>query len=233
MNQVYLDKEKIVLEYLPKIKRIAHDLKYSLPPNVEVDDLIQEGVLALLSSLDRYDPKKGALTSFVMKRIKGAMLDYLRKIDWMPRNLRKSMKDVEDAMIELEAKGKEITDEAIAEIVGIDAESVRHIRNEMVRKQMLMLDSYLSGQDVDPLETIEEPQEEDPEKSAYKELLMEELKKAINKLENREKLILSLRYEHELSLKEIGTILGVSESRVSQVLSVILVKLRRELEGLM
>ena len=232
MNQVYLDKEKIVLEYLPRIKRIAYDLKYNLPPNVEVDDLIQEGVLALLSSLDRYDPKKGPLGSFVMKRIRGAMLDYLRKIDWLPRNLRKNIKDIENAMVELETRGEEITDEAIAEIVGIDTESVKHIRSEMVRKQMLMLDSYLAGQDVEPLEIIEEPQEEDPEKSTYKELLMEEVKKAINKLDDREKLVLSLRYEQELSLKEIGIVLGVSESRVSQVLSVILVKLRRELEGL-
>jgi len=232
MNQVYLDKEKIVFEYLPRIKRIAYDLKYNLPPNVEVDDLVQEGVLALLSSLDRYDPKKGSLSSFVMKRIRGAMLDYLRKIDWLPRNLRKSIKDVENAMVELETRGEEITDEAIAEIVGIDVESVKHIKSEMVRKQMLMLDSYLAGQDVDPLEVIEEPKEEDPERSAYKELLMEELKKAINKLDDREKLVLSLRYEQELSLKEIGIVLGVSESRVSQVLSVILAKLRRELEGL-
>ncbi|MCD6450160.1 MAG: FliA/WhiG family RNA polymerase sigma factor [Thermotogaceae bacterium] len=232
MKHVYFDKEKVVLEYLPKIKRIAYDLKYNLPPNVDVDDLIQEGVLALLSSLDRYNPKKGSLSTFVVKRIRGAMLDYLRKIDWMPRNLRRNIKDVENAMIELETKGGEVTDEAIAEIVGIDAESVRHIRNEMVRKQMLMLDSYLSGQDVEPIEVIEQPQEEDPEQSAYKELLMEELKKAINKLDDREKLVLSLRYEQELSLKEIGVVLGVSESRVSQVLSVILAKLKRELEGL-
>ncbi len=225
-----IDKERIVLEYLPKIKRLAQDLKQSLPQNVEIEDLIQEGVLALLSSLERYDPKKGPLSSFVMKRIRGAMLDYLRKLDWLPRNLRKHMKEVENAMIELEHSGKEITDEAIAEIVNLNIDEVKTIRNEMVRKQLLMLDSYLLDTDEPVLEILES--EEDPAKQAYKEMLMEHLKMAINKLEEREKLVISLRYEHELSLKEIGAVIGVSESRVSQILSVALAKLKKELEGL-
>lgn len=227
---VFIDKERIVLEYLPKIKRIAQDLKQNLPQSVDVEDLIQEGVLALLSSLERYDPKKGALSSFVMKRIKGAMLDYLRRLDWLPRNLRKHMKEVENAMIELESEGKEITDEAIADLTALDVESVRMIRNEMVRKQLLMLDSYLLDIEETILSTVES--EEDPAKEAYKEMLMKHLEMAINKLGDRERLVLSLRFEHELSLKEIGAVLGVSESRVSQILSVALAKLKRELEGL-
>jgi len=227
---VFIDKERIVLEYLPKIKRIAQDLKQNLPQSVDVEDLIQEGVLALLSSLERYDPKKGALSSFVMKRIKGAMLDYLRRLDWLPRNLRKHMKEVENAMIELESEGKEITDEAIAELTDLDVKSVRMIRNEMVRKQLLMLDSYLLDMEETILSTMES--EEDPAKEAYKEMLMKHLEMAINKLGDRERLVLSLRFEHELSLKEIGAVLGVSESRVSQILSVALAKLKRELEGL-
>ncbi len=227
---VFIDKERIVLEYLPKIKRIAQDLKQNLPQSVDVEDLIQEGVLALLSSLERYDPKKGALSSFVMKRIKGAMLDYLRRLDWLPRNLRKHMKEVENAMIELESEGKEITDEAIAELTDLDVKSVRMIRNEMVRKQLLMLDSYLLDMEETILSTVES--EEDPAKEAYKEMLMKHLEAAINKLGDRERLVLSLRFEHELSLKEIGAVLGVSESRVSQILSVALAKLKRELEGL-
>jgi len=186
--------------------------------------------LALLSSLERYDPKRGALSSFVMKRIKGAMLDYLRRLDWLPRNLRKHMKEVENAMIELESEGKEITDEAIADLTDLDVESVRMIRNEMVRKQLLMPDSYLLDTEETILSTMES--EEDPAKEAYKEMLMKHLKVAINKLGDRERLVLSLRFEHELSLKEIGAVLGVSESRVSQILSVALAKLKRELEGL-
>ena len=225
---MYMDKEKVVKEYLPVIKRLALDLKRSLPPNVEVDDLIQEGVLALLSSLERYDPKKGPLHGYVMTRIKGAMLDYLRKLDWLPRNLRKHMKEVESAMIELETEGKEITDEEIAERTGLDVKTVRSVRNEMMRKQLLMLDSYLLGTDETILEGV--PSDYNPEEEVMKEELINLVKEAINRLSDREKLILSLRFEKELSLKEIGAVLGVSESRVSQIISVSLAKIRRYLE---
>ncbi len=228
--KAYLDREKIVEEFLPEIKRLAVDLKRHLPQNVEVDDLIQEGALALLSALDRYDPRKGSLKTFVMKRIKGAMLDYLRKLDWLPRNLRRHMKELENAMIELESKGEEITDELLAQETGMDIETVRSVKNEMVRRQILMLDGYLVDADEPILESISST--DDPAREAYKEMLMNALKEAINKLNDREKLVISLRFEQELSLKEIGEVLGVSESRVSQIVSVALAKLKRELEGM-
>jgi len=116
-------------------------------------------------------------------------------------------------------------------MTNIDPEAVRSIRNEMVRKQLLMLDAYLTDSEESIIETLESDQE-DPAKAAYKELLMEELKKTINELEEKEKLILSLRFEKEMSLKEIGKVLGVSESRVSQLLSSIFIKIKRKLEGL-
>ncbi len=222
---MYIDKEKVVREYLPVIKRVALDLKQSLPPNVEVDDLIQEGVLALLSSLERYDPKKGSLHNYVMIRIRGAMFDYLRKLDWLPRNLRRHMKDVEEAMLEMEGEGIEISDEEISERTGLDVKTVRAVRNEMVRKQILMLDSYLFETDEAYLETI--PSESNPEEEIMREELINIVKEAISRLRDREKLVLSLRFEKELSLKEIGSILGVSESRVSQIVSIALAKIKR------
>ncbi len=226
----YVNREKIVEEFLPIIKRLAMDLKRSLPQNVELDDLIQEGALALLAALDRYDPRKGSLKTFVMKRIKGAMLDYLRKLDWIPRNLRKHMKEIESAMIELESKGENINDEALARETGMDVETVRSVKNEMVRRQLLMLDAYLLDLDEPILESVSSS--DDPAKEAYKEMLMNALKEAINRLNERERLVLSLRFERELSLKEIGKVLGVSESRVSQIISVALAKLKRDLEGM-
>ncbi len=226
----YVNREKIVEEFLPIIKRLAMDLKRSLPQNVELDDLIQEGALALLAALDRYDPRKGSLKTFVMKRIKGAMLDYLRKLDWIPRNLRKHMKEIESAMIELESKGENINDEALARETGMDVETVRSVKNEMVRRQLLMLDAYLLDMDEPILESVSSS--DDPAKEAYKEMLMNALKEAINRLNERERLVLSLRFERELSLKEIGKVLGVSESRVSQIISVALAKLKRDLEGM-
>ncbi len=227
---MYIDKEKVVKEYLPIIKRIALDLKQGLPPSVEVDDLIQEGVLALLSSLERYNPKKGALHNYVMIRIKGAMLDYLRKLDWLPRNLRRHIKDVEEAMVEIESEGLDITDEEISKRTGLDVKTVRSVKNEMVRKQVLMLDSYMFDTDETHLESV--PSESNVEEEIMREELIEAVKKAINNLKDREKLVLSLRFERDLSLKEIGEVLGVSESRVSQIISVSLAKIRKQLEGM-
>ncbi|HDG61547.1 MAG: FliA/WhiG family RNA polymerase sigma factor [Thermotogae bacterium] len=223
----YIDKEFIIKEMLPTIKRIAMDLSNHLPPNVEVDDLIQEGVLALISSLEKYDPKRASLKTFVLKRIKGAMYDYLRKMDWMPRNLRRSMKIVEQKIYELSANGRIPSDEEISKATGIDLKEVRRVKNEMVRKQLLMLDEYLS-EDIG----IETHDTDDPAKQAYRETLFEYLREVINELSEREKLILSLRFEHDLSLKEIGKVLNISESRVSQILSSVFVKLRKKLEGL-
>jgi RNA polymerase sigma factor for flagellar operon FliA len=227
-ENMYVDKEKIVKEYLPVIKRIALDLKQNLPPNVEIDDLIQEGVLALLSSLERYDPRKGSLHRYVTIRIKGAMLDYLRKLDWLPRNLRKHMKEVESAMIEIESEGNEITDEEIAKRTGLNVDTVKSVRNEMIREQILMLDSYIMSTEDTVLENI--PSSSNTEDEIMKEELINAVKEAINKLGDREKLVLSLRFERELSLKEIGVVLGVSESRVSQIISVALAKIKKYLE---
>jgi len=186
---------------------------------VEVDDLIQEGIVAALSSLERYDPSKASFTTFIMKRVKGAMYDYLRKIDWMPRNLRKNVKMIERAIYESEEFP---SDEEIARKTGLELKEVVRARNEMMRKQLLMIDAM---EDEIVLKT------EGPDENAYRELLVEEMKKAIEKLSDKEKLVLSLRFEKDLSLKEIAKVLDVSESRVSQIISKSLLKIKKEVMG--
>ncbi|WP_416376428.1 FliA/WhiG family RNA polymerase sigma factor [Thermotoga petrophila] len=209
----------MIRSLLPFIKRTAEDLAQTLPPNVEVDDLIQEGIVAALSSLERYDPSKASFTTFIMKRVKGAMYDYLRKIDWMPRNLRKNVKMIERAIYESEEFP---SDEEIARKTGLELKEVVRARNEMMRKQLLMIDAM---EDEIVLKT------EGPDENAYRELLVEEMKKAIEKLSDKEKLVLSLRFEKDLSLKEIAKVLGVSESRVSQIISKSLLKIKKEVMG--
>jgi len=213
------NKESVIRSLLPFIKRIAEDLAQTLPPNVEVDDLIQEGIVAALSSLERYDPSKASFTTFIMKRVKGAMYDYLRKIDWMPRNLRKNVKMIERVIYESEEFP---SDEEIARKTGLELKEVVRARNEMMRKQLLMIDAM---EDEIVLKT------EGPDENAYRELLVEEMKKAIEKLSDKEKLVLSLRFEKGLSLKEIARVLGVSESRVSQIISKSLLKIKKEVMG--
>lgn len=225
------DEEQIIKELLPTVKRIASDLVQHLPKNVEVEDLIQEGVLALISAIRRYDPRRGVnLRTFLIKRIKGAMYDYLRNIDWMPRNLRRNIKEVEKAIYELESKlGRHPTVEEISLYTNLSNEEVIRAKNEMVRKQFLRLDEYL----YDTYDSYSPDVEADSEPlhDAYKQILLEQVTEAIKQLSQREQLVLSLRFEQELSLKEIGLILGVSESRVSQILSSALIKIKKYVLG--
>lgn len=232
MKNVYeVDEEQLVKELLPTVKRIASDLAQHLPKSVEVEDLVQEGVLALISAVRRYDPRRGVnLKTFLMKRIKGAMYDYLRSIDWMPRNLRKNIKEVEKAIYELESRlGRYPTVEEIGLYANLSNEEVVRAKNEMVRKQFLRLDEYLY--DTYDSFSIDVEDHSEPLQTAYKEILLEQLTEAIKKLSEREQLVLSLRFEQELSLKEIGLILGVSESRVSQILTSALIKIKKRLLG--
>lgn len=226
-----VDEEQLVKELLPTVKRIASDLAQHLPKSVEVEDLVQEGVLALISAVRRYDPRRGVnLKTFLMKRIKGAMYDYLRSIDWMPRNLRKNIKEVEKAIYELESRlGRYPTVEEISLYANLSNEEVVRAKNEMVRKQFLRLDEYLY--DTYDSFSIDVEDHSEPLQTAYKEILLEQLTEAIKKLSEREQLVLSLRFEQELSLKEIGLILGVSESRVSQILTSALIKIKKHLLG--
>lgn len=223
--------EEIIKEMLPTVKRIASDLLHNLPKNVEFDDLVQEGVLALLSAVRRYDPQKGAnLHAFVVKRVKGAMYDYLRRIDWMPRNLRHNVKEVEKAIYELESElNRYPTIEEIALHTGMTTNEVKRALDETVRKQLLRLDEFLY-EDFDSFADNLSEQDE-PSQTAFKEIVAEKLTEAIKTLLPREQLVLSLRFEQDLSLKEIGLIIGVTESRVSQILSSALLKIKRYILG--
>ncbi|RDI92049.1 RNA polymerase sigma factor for flagellar operon [Thermosipho africanus Ob7] len=191
--------------------------------------MIQEGLVAFIQAIEKFDPKKGAkLRSYLLTRVKGAMYDYLRKIDWMPKNLRHDIKLVEDAIVNMESDTNDIDFEKIAKITNLPIENVKRAYNELTRKQLLMLDSYIS----DDSELIDKiASDENPYSYAINELLKEQLIEAIKKLDDKEQLLLSLRFEHELSLKEIGKVLNVTESRVSQLLSKTLAKLKKYLGG--
>ncbi len=223
------EKERIIREFLPKIKALAVSLSYQLPKNVSIDDLIQEGLMGLLSSFENYDPSKGAsFSTYALKRIKGAMLDYLRKLDWVPRNLRKKMKEVEEAVLILEDKlGKIPDDKELAEYLNMEEGEVRKVRNELVRRQLLSLDSYIFEDDESVHVELVQSNEKSPDVIYEKEELREKLKEAIEQLSERERLVLALYYVEELNFKEIGKILGVSESRISQIHSSVISKLKR------
>lgn len=230
-SQSHHDRKKRMVEQLvPKVKSIALNLMTTLPRNVELNDLIQEGMVALLQSFDRYDPTKGAtFFTFSMKRIKGAMYDYLRKIDWLPRTTRQQIKSVERAINELEGELVRLpTYMEIAARAEMTLEEVEATMNEIGRSQILHLDEITQSEEDEYIDYIPSR-----ERSPDEQLVHEQLKKAlyeeIKTLGEREQLILSLYYIEELTFKEIGAVLGVSESRVSQLHTIIIAKLKHKL----
>ncbi len=223
-------KRKAIEQLLPRVKSVALNLMTTLPRNVELNDLVQEGVIALLQSFDRYDPTKGAtFFTFSMKRVKGAMYDYLRKIDWLPRTTRQQVKTVERAMVELEGElGKTPSISEISDRSGMTVEEVETTFNEISRGQILHLDEHTNMDEEEFIDFI--PSKEDsPDEHLVRSELKTALYEEIRSLSEREQLILSLYYVEELTFKEIGSILGVSESRISQLHTIIIAKLRQKL----
>ncbi|MDO7977336.1 FliA/WhiG family RNA polymerase sigma factor [Oceanotoga sp. DSM 15011] len=223
-----LDKDQVVKNFLPKIKVIALNLMTNLPKSVELDDLIQEGVIGLLQSYERYDPKHGAtFYTYAMTRIRGAMLDYLRKIDWLPKEVRHLVKKYEEFLVN--NSDSFYSDEEIQEKLNISKEELNKIKFSIKKSQILDLDMYILNHGEESID-LEKNDENDPEIIAYKEILKDELEENIKKLKEKEQLILSLYYEKGLTFKEIGEIIGVSESRISQIHSSIIIKLKTSIK---
>lgn len=224
-----MDKDQLVKNFLPKIKAIAINLLNTLPKSVDLDDLIQEGVIGLLQSYERYDPTNGAtFYTYALTRIKGSMLDYLRKIDWLPKEIRHLIKKYEEFIYNHQENN--FTDEEIAKEMGVEITDIQKIKYSINKSQILELDNYLLNIGEDFIEAKEKEYENDPEINAYKEILENELKEKIKTLKEKEQLILSLYYEKELTFKEIGKVIGVSESRISQIHSSILIKLKKKMD---
>ncbi|HEU24980.1 MAG: FliA/WhiG family RNA polymerase sigma factor [Mesoaciditoga sp.] len=224
----YLDKEELAREFYPLVRKIAYDLVRSLPPSISVDDLIQEGIIGFLSAIEKFDPQRNLrVSTYVTSRIKGAMLDYLRSMDWMPRTLRKQMKTIEKKRIEKlnedPQKAPEEINSEIAKELGMEVKDVEIVEREISRDQILSLDKYFFEEEGEENFSSDD---EGPDKAFEKQELKIKLEKAIRSLNEREQLILSLYYEEELNFKEISRVLELSESRVCQIHSTALSKIK-------
>lgn len=222
----YLDREELAKEFYPLVRKIAYDLVRSLPPSISVEDLIQEGIIGFLSAIEKFDPQRNLkVSTYVTSRIKGAMLDYLRSIDWMPRTLRKQMKIIEKKKVEKlnedpQKDLQEINSEIASEL-GMDLKDVEMVEREITRDQILSLDKYFFEEDENFSSEYE-----GPDKIFEKQELKTKLEKAIESLNEKEQLVLSLYYEEELTFKEISKVLEISESRVCQIHSTALSKIK-------
>ena len=223
--------ETRVRDLAPLVKRIAHHMMASLPPSVEIDDVIQSGMMGLLDAARRYQVSEGAqFETYAVQRIRGAMLDGLRQCDWLPRGVRRNLRQVEAMIAKLEQKkGRAPTEAELAKALDMTLADYQHLLQEARGYQIVsyedfsadeedsFLDRHAVGSDGDPLEVLEERG------------LREALVAGIDSLPEREKMVMGMYYEQELNLREIGEVLGVSESRVCQIHTQAIARLRVKL----
>lgn len=229
------ERDQLILEHLPQIKYIAQRISTKLPSHVELNDLISAGILGLLDAIEKFDPTRGVkFKTYAELRIKGAILDSLRNLDWAPRSLRKKSKDLERVYRELEQRlGRPAADKEVCEEMGITLEEFYELVDQI---KGLNLGSFqeVSGQDEDknsePLvKYIPDAPQMDPFFVFHKSEIQSILSTAIETLPKKERLVISLYYYDELTMKEIGKVLGVNESRVSQLHTKAMLRLRTKL----
>ncbi|MBS3946694.1 MAG: FliA/WhiG family RNA polymerase sigma factor [Dethiobacter sp.] len=209
---------ELVSRYLPLVRLQAGRLALGLPPQVSREDLLQSGVLGLLEALQRFNPAQGVkFETYASLRIRGAMLDELRRLCWLPRALVKQMRELGKAQMALAGSlGREPTEAELAREMGVKPEDLRRIVAEINSSALLSLEETL----------FNNPAAEAPETAVLEEMAAAELATVIDKLPERQRVVLALYYQEEMTLKEIGLVLGVSESRVCQLHAHALAQLR-------
>ena len=222
---------QLIERYAPLVKRIAYHLLARLPANVQVDDLIQAGMLGLLEASKKYDASKGAsFETFAGIRIRGSMLDEVRKGDWAPRSVHRNSRMVSDAIRKIEARtGRDAKDQEVAAELQLSLEDYYGILGDTLGSRLFSFDDLLQDGEQGGLQEDVNSHHPGPSRELEDERFQSALADAIGNLPERERLVLSLYYDEELNLKEIGEVLGVSESRVSQLHSQCAARLRARL----
>ena len=229
------ERDELILEHLPQIKYIAQRISAKLPSHVELNDLVSAGILGLLDAIEKFDPNRGVkFKTYAELRIKGAILDSLRNLDWAPRSLRKKSKDLERVYRELEQRlGRPATDKEVCESMEISLEEFYELVDQIKGLNLGSFQELASQEDdknSEPLvKYIPDAPQMDPFFLFHKSEIQNILSGAVDALPKKERLVVSLYYFDELTMKEIGKVLGVNESRVSQLHTKAMLRLRTKL----
>lgn len=230
-------RDQLILAYAPLVKYVAGRVSIGLPSNVDFDDLVSYGFFGLVDAIEKYDPQRGVkFETYAVARIRGAVIDGLRSLDWVPRSVRQKAKELENTVASLEAKlGRPASDAEVSAALNITVAEYHELLAQVKGIALASLDEVWTG---DPDEEgklrfgqmIENTDSEDPGALIGDVEVRRLLAEAVDQLPERERLVIALYYYEGLTLKEIGQVLGVSESRVSQIHTKAIVRLRGRLQ---
>jgi RNA polymerase sigma factor for flagellar operon FliA len=230
-------RDRLILTYAPLVKYVAGRLGSGLPAHVDEQDLASYGLLGLIGAIERYDPTRDIkFETYAIARIKGSIIDELRAMDWVPRSIRARARDIERAIADLESKlMRAPSDEEIAAKLSVTVEDLEESLTDISRSSIAALDELWtvssSGDQVALIDTLEDTEGPEPQAALAQTETREALGEAIARLPEREKLVVTLYYYEELTLREIGEVLGVTESRVSQLHTKAILRLKARLLG--
>ena len=228
-----LARDKLILQYSPLVKYVAGRVSTGLPANIEQADLVSYGIFGLIDAIEKFEPGRGnKFETYAISRIRGAIIDELRAIDWVPRSVRYKAREIEKAIAKLEGELSRVpTDPEIAGQMGISVSELRSLYQQISFVSVVALDELMTvggekGDSMPLIETLEDSGTADPVSAFESEEMKRILLEAINKLPDREKIVVTLYYYEGLTLAEIGQVLGVTESRICQMHTKAVLQLR-------
>lgn len=229
-----IHRDDLIAEHVSLVKYIASRVSAKLPPSIDSDDLVGAGMLGLIDAAEKFDPGRGIrFRTYAERRIRGAILDHLRSLDWAPRSLRRRARELENAHTKLERdRGRSVDGAELAEYLDMDIEEFQSLVNDINSVQITSLHAGPETEadaGYDPIQAVPDSPDHSPYAVYARSELRHRLAAAVDLLPEKERLVISLYYVDELTMKEIGTVLGVNESRVSQIHSKAVGRLRHSL----
>jgi RNA polymerase sigma factor for flagellar operon FliA len=230
-----LAREELILHYAPVVRRVVGRMMMTLPATLDMDDLLSYGSIGLIDAVEKFDPNRGIkFETYAVSRIRGTIYDELRALDWIPRSIRQKAKELERAYSELEhSLGRSVSDEEIAEHMGKSPAEIASLLDDVNRTSLISLDDFVmkDGESTSIVDRIEDKNQPAALDSLLEGEMVGKLSEAIEMLPEREKTLISLYYYEKLTLKEIGKVLEITESRVCQIHTRAVMRLRDNLKG--